>query len=100
MGFAIRRAALSSPQTNSISSRAATLPQRHLLAYGSSDTRHGFDAASDHRYVLTRAVQVTTGGAAPPVQFAGASPQLVFALVQNNATVRAGVSPGPQFRFW
>jgi uncharacterized protein (TIGR03437 family) len=45
-------------------------------------------------HVLTGAVQVTIGGVAAPVQFAGASPQLVFGVVQINATVPAVVAPG------
>jgi uncharacterized protein (TIGR03437 family) len=46
-------------------------------------------------HVLTATVRVTIGGVDAPVQFAGASPQLVFGVVQINATVPPGVAPGP-----
>jgi uncharacterized protein (TIGR03437 family) len=45
-------------------------------------------------HVLSATVQVEIGGMDAPVVFAGASPQSVFGLVQINATVPAGVTPG------
>jgi uncharacterized protein (TIGR03437 family) len=45
-------------------------------------------------HVLITNVQVQIGGIDAPVQFAGASPQSIFGLVQFNATVPLGVTPG------
>jgi uncharacterized protein (TIGR03437 family) len=45
-------------------------------------------------HVLAAGVQVQIGGVNAPVLFAGSAPQLVFGVVQINATVPQGATPG------
>jgi uncharacterized protein (TIGR03437 family) len=47
------------------------------------------------RHVLNATAEVDIGGVEAPVQFAGASPEAIFGLVQINVSVPLTVAPGP-----
>jgi uncharacterized protein (TIGR03437 family) len=55
----------------------------------------GVAPSAGPNHLVNAAVEVTIGGVNAPVEFAGASPQSIFGLVQINVNVPMGAAPGP-----
>jgi uncharacterized protein (TIGR03437 family) len=84
---------------NGPSNRAGRGSVIQIFATGAGETAPplvpgGIAPSPPPLHVLITNVQVQIGGIDAPVQFAGASPQSIFGLVQINATVPLGVTPG------